>query len=67
MHEVSYFCCLKHFLESRQIGCYQDFVWPSWVCALRVKDDLIVLSVPDYALMGEGCDLQARFGVSKFV
>ena len=66
MHEVSYFCCIKHFLKSIQIGCYQNFVWSSWVCALRFKDDLIVLSVPDYAFMGEGCDFQARFKVSKF-
>jgi hypothetical protein len=41
VHDVSYFCRLKHILETKQIGGYEDFVQPGRVSALGLKDDLI--------------------------
>jgi hypothetical protein len=59
MHEVSYFCCLKHILETRQIGSYQKFVQPDWVGFLRLYGYLIHLCIPEYAFVGKICDFQA--------
>ncbi len=41
MHDVSYFCCLKQILKTRQIGGDEDFVDAGRVSALRLKGDLI--------------------------
>ena len=41
MHDVSYFCCLKHILETKQLGGDEDFVRTGRVSALGLKGDLI--------------------------
>ncbi len=67
MHDVSYFCCLKHIRKTRQIDCYEDFVDAGRVSAQRLKGNLIQRRIPEYAFVGESFKFQARFQVSKRV
>ena len=67
MHDVSYFCCLKHILKTRQIGGYEDFVEAGRVSAQRLKGNLIQRRIPGYAFVGKSFELQARFEVKKRV
>ena len=67
MHDVSYFCCLKHILKTWQIGGYEDFVLARRVSAQRLKGNLIQRCIPGYAFVGKSFEFQARFEVGKLV